>query len=164
MGAGIAGVAAEAGAAVRMKDASLEALGRGLGHVRAVFEERRKRRSLTSSGAGAADGPHLAQPRPAGFRRADLVIEAVFEDLELKRRVLAETEAADARGCVFASNTSSIPIGEIARGCRRPGRVLGMHFFSPVHKMPLLEVIITPETEPGPSRPRWPSGAAWAST
>ena len=82
-----------------------------------------------------------------GFARADLVVEAVFEDLELKRRVLAEVEAVVGEGCVVASNTSSIPIGDIARGCRRPGRVLGMHFFSPVHKMPLLEIVITPETE-----------------
>ena len=74
------------------------------------------------------------------------MIEAVFEDLELKRRVLAETEAATRDECVFASNTSSIPICEIATGCRRPEQVLGMHFFSPVHKMPLLEVVVTPET------------------
>jgi 3-hydroxyacyl-CoA dehydrogenase/enoyl-CoA hydratase/3-hydroxybutyryl-CoA epimerase len=76
------------------------------------------------------------------------VVEAVFEELELKRRVLAESEAATRAECVFASNTSSIPIREIARGCRRPARVLGMHFFSPVHKMPLLEIVVTPETSP----------------
>ena len=82
----------------------------------------------------------------SGFRRADLVIEAVFEDLDLKRRVLAEAEAATRDACVYATNTSSIPIGEIAKGCRRPAQVLGMHFFSPVHKMPLLEIVVTPET------------------
>jgi 3-hydroxyacyl-CoA dehydrogenase/enoyl-CoA hydratase/3-hydroxybutyryl-CoA epimerase len=76
------------------------------------------------------------------------VIEAVFEDLELKRRVLAEVEGVIPETAVFASNTSSIPIGEIAQGSRRPERVLGMHFFSPVHKMPLLEVVVTPETDP----------------
>ncbi|HXY40169.1 MAG TPA: 3-hydroxyacyl-CoA dehydrogenase NAD-binding domain-containing protein, partial [Vicinamibacteria bacterium] len=81
-----------------------------------------------------------------GFRRAELVVEAVFEDLELKRRVLAETEAMTRDDCVVASNTSSIPICEIAAGCRRPQQVLGMHFFSPVHKMPLLEVVVTPDT------------------
>ena len=149
MGAGIACVAAEAGVAVRMKDASLEALGRGLGQVLGVFEERRKRRSLT----GREVGQRMDRISPSldlrGFARAELVVEAVFEDLELKRRVLAEAESVIRESCVFASNTSSIPIGEIARGCRRPGRVLGMHFFSPVHKMPLLEIVITPETEPG---------------
>jgi 3-hydroxyacyl-CoA dehydrogenase/enoyl-CoA hydratase/3-hydroxybutyryl-CoA epimerase len=75
------------------------------------------------------------------------VIEAVFEDIDLKRQVLAEVEAATLEDCVFASNTSSLPIGEIARDARRPARVLGMHFFSPVHKMPLLEVIVTGHTD-----------------
>ncbi len=148
MGAGIACVAAEAGVAVRIKDASLEAVARGLGQVHRVFEERRKRRSLT----GREVGQRMDRISPSldlrGFARAELVVEAVFEDLELKRRVLAEIEAVAGEACVVASNTSSIPIGDIARGCRRPGRVLGMHFFSPVHKMPLLEVVITPETEP----------------
>jgi 3-hydroxyacyl-CoA dehydrogenase/enoyl-CoA hydratase/3-hydroxybutyryl-CoA epimerase len=147
MGAGIACVAAEAGAAVRLKDASLEALSRGLGQVRGVFDERRKRRSLTSRDVGQRMDRISPSLDLSGFARADLVIEAVFEDLGLKRRVLAEVEAAVRDSCVFATNTSSIPIGDIARGCRRPGRVLGMHFFSPVHKMPLLEVVITPETE-----------------
>ena len=148
MGAGIACVAAEAGVAVRMKDASLEALARGLRQIHGVFEERRKRRSLS----GREVGQRMDRVSPSlelkGFARADLVIEAVFEDLELKQRVLAEVESVIGEDCVFASNTSSIPIGEIARGCRRPGRVLGMHFFSPVHKMPLLEIVITPESEP----------------
>ena len=148
MGAGIAGAAAEVGVPVRMKDAThagprprARARPRDLGRAAC------SRRSLTPARAGAAARPALARPLDySGFRRADLVIEAVFEDLELKRRVLAESEAATREDCVFASNTSSIPICEIARGCRRPEQVLGMHFFSPVHKMPLLEVIVTPDT------------------
>jgi 3-hydroxyacyl-CoA dehydrogenase/enoyl-CoA hydratase/3-hydroxybutyryl-CoA epimerase len=83
----------------------------------------------------------------SGFGRADVVIEAVFEDLALKRRVLADVEEAVGEECVVASNTSSIPIGDLARGAKRPSRMLGMHFFSPVEKMPLLEVVITPDTE-----------------
>jgi len=82
-----------------------------------------------------------------GFRRCDLVIEAVFEDLELKRGVLASVEAVTSEDCVLASNTSSIPIREIAKDARRPSRVLGMHFFSPVHRMPLLEVVVSPDTD-----------------
>jgi 3-hydroxyacyl-CoA dehydrogenase/enoyl-CoA hydratase/3-hydroxybutyryl-CoA epimerase len=115
-------------------------------HARGVWDERLKRRSLTRLDVEK----RLDRLSPTldyrGFRRADLVIEAVFEDLDLKRRVLAEAEAATRDECVFATNTSSIPIGEIAKGCRRPEQVLGMHFFSPVHKMPLLEVIVTPQT------------------
>jgi 3-hydroxyacyl-CoA dehydrogenase/enoyl-CoA hydratase/3-hydroxybutyryl-CoA epimerase len=148
MGAGIAAVAADQGVLVRMKDASDEALARGLRAVRDVFEERRKRGSLTR--LELQKRIDLLSPTLdcTGFRRADLVIEAVFEDLELKRKVLDETEAAVRAECVVASNTSSIPIREIARGAKRPERILGMHFFSPVPKMPLLEVVATPETEP----------------
>ena len=148
MGAGIAGAAADAGIAVRMKDATLEALGRGLGHVHGIWDERRQRRRLTPLEVRQRTDRISPTLDYSGFRRADLVIEAVFEDQDLKRRVLAETEAATRDECVFASNTSSIPIGDIARGCRRPSQVLGMHFFSPVHKMPLLEVVATPETAP----------------
>ena len=148
MGAGIAGAASNVGIPVRMKDASNEALGRGLRYVRNTFEERRRRRSLTRLEVARRVDRVSPTLNYTGFGRAELVIEAVFEDLELKRRVLAETEAATSEECVFASNTSSIPIGEIAAGCRRPGQVLGMHFFSPVHKMPLLEVIATSETAP----------------
>jgi len=148
MGSGIACVAAEAGVAVRLKDESLQALGRGLQQVRAVYEERRKRRSLTALEVGQRMDRISPTLDLRGFARADLVIEAVFEDLELKRRVLAEVEAVIPETAVFASNTSSIPIGEIAQGSRRPERVLGMHFFSPVQKMPLLEVVVTPETDP----------------
>jgi 3-hydroxyacyl-CoA dehydrogenase/enoyl-CoA hydratase/3-hydroxybutyryl-CoA epimerase len=148
MGAGIAGAASNVGVPVRMKDASNEALGRGLKYVRDTFEERRKRRSLTRLELAQRVDRVSPTLDYTGFGRADLVIEAVFEDRELKRRVLAETEGVTSEECVFASNTSSIPIGEIAAGCRRPAQVLGMHFFSPVHKMPLLEVIATRETAP----------------
>src|SRR3712207_9414150 len=81
------------------------------------------------------------------FRSADVVIEAVFEDLTLKRRVLKEVEPLIPEHAVYASNTSTIPISRIAEAAERPERVLGMHFFSPVHKMPLLEVVVTPKTE-----------------
>jgi 3-hydroxyacyl-CoA dehydrogenase/enoyl-CoA hydratase/3-hydroxybutyryl-CoA epimerase len=147
MGAGIAGAAAEVGVPVRLKDASHEALGRGLRHVRDLLEERQRRRRLTRLEMGHRLDRISTSLDYTGFRRADLVIEAVFEDLELKRRVLAEVEAATGEECVFASNTSALPIGDIAASARRPGRVLGMHFFSPVHKMLLLEVVVTPRTE-----------------
>lgn len=147
MGAGIAGAAAEQGVAVRMRDTGGEALARGLRTVRDVLDERRRR--------GRLDAREVAQRLDrispttdlAGFRQAQLVIEAVFEDLELKRATLGELEAVCRDECVIASNTSSLPIREIARHAKRPAHVLGMHFFSPVHRMPLLEVIVTKETD-----------------
>ncbi|HSB54059.1 MAG TPA: 3-hydroxyacyl-CoA dehydrogenase NAD-binding domain-containing protein, partial [Gemmatimonadales bacterium] len=84
----------------------------------------------------------------AGFQRADLIIEAVFEDLDVKRKVLADTEAVTKADAIFATNTSTIPITDIAAQASRPGQVLGMHFFSPVDRMPLLEVIPTERTSP----------------
>jgi 3-hydroxyacyl-CoA dehydrogenase/enoyl-CoA hydratase/3-hydroxybutyryl-CoA epimerase len=81
-----------------------------------------------------------------GFAHADLVIEAVFEDLELKRSILREVEDVVADDVVFASNTSTIPITRIAEASRHPETVLGMHYFSPVEKMPLLEIIVTDHT------------------
>ena len=147
MGAGIAGVSAEIGVPVRLKDATDEALGKGLRYVRDLLEERRKRGSLTRLELQKRLDCLSPTLDYTGFRRADLVIEAVFEDVDLKRKVLAETEAAVTDECVVASNTSSIPIQEIATGAKRPARVLGMHFFSPVHKMPLLEVVVTPQTQ-----------------
>jgi 3-hydroxyacyl-CoA dehydrogenase / enoyl-CoA hydratase / 3-hydroxybutyryl-CoA epimerase len=147
MGAGIAASAAEAGALVRLKDAAPEALGRALAHAYDGLEERRRRGSLDRRGVTKRLDRLSVTTEPTGFRQADLVIEAVFEDVELKRKVLAETEALTPDECVFASNTSSLPIGEIARDARRPSRVLGMHFFSPVEKMPLLEVVVTSQTD-----------------
>jgi len=147
MGAGIAGAAAEAGISVRLKDTTPAALGKGLAYVREILEERRKRGRLSAREVGQRMDRISATTDLRGFRRAELVIEAVFEDLELKRRVLAECESATGEECVFASNTSSLPIADIARAAKRPARVVGMHFFSPVHRMPLLEVIVTPQTD-----------------
>jgi 3-hydroxyacyl-CoA dehydrogenase/enoyl-CoA hydratase/3-hydroxybutyryl-CoA epimerase len=147
MGAGIAGAAVEAGLPVRVKDTSFKALGHGLGYVRGLLEGRRKRGGLSRLEIQKRMDRLSPTLEYSGFRQADLVIEAVFEDLDLKRRVLGEVELAASDGCVLASNTSSLPIGAIARGSRNPSRVLGMHFFSPVHRMPLLEVIVTPETD-----------------
>jgi 3-hydroxyacyl-CoA dehydrogenase/enoyl-CoA hydratase/3-hydroxybutyryl-CoA epimerase len=84
----------------------------------------------------------------AGFGHADLVIEAVFEDLDVKHQVFRALEERVRDDCVLASNTSTIPIARIATALRAPERLVGMHFFSPVEKMPLLEVIVTGQTAP----------------
>jgi 3-hydroxyacyl-CoA dehydrogenase/enoyl-CoA hydratase/3-hydroxybutyryl-CoA epimerase len=148
MGAGIAASAADAGTPVRVKDTSQEALGRALRYAaKDVYGEKLKRGSLTRLEVEKRMNRLSTSTDYSGFKGADLVIEAVFEDLTLKRKVLAEVEAATSDEAIFASNTSSLPIGDIAKDAQRPSRVLGMHFFSPVHKMPLLEIIVTPQTD-----------------
>ena len=146
MGAGIAGIAADSGMRARMKDRDDASVSRGLGYVRGIWNERRKRGSLTSRDVEQKMDRVSVATDYSGFKQAELVIEAVFEDLNVKRQVLKETEEATSDTCVFASNTSSLPITDIAANARRKDLVLGMHFFSPVHKMPLLEIIETKDT------------------
>ena len=146
MGSGIASVAVQQGTLVRLKDASHDRVGKGLRGVFDVVRERLKKKQITRQ--QFADYMSLVGGTVdySGFRSAELVIEAVFEDLALKHQVLREAEGIISPDAVYASNTSSIPIGRIAEAASRPQQVLGMHFFSPVHKMPLLEVIVTPRT------------------
>jgi 3-hydroxyacyl-CoA dehydrogenase/enoyl-CoA hydratase/3-hydroxybutyryl-CoA epimerase len=147
MGAGIASVAVQQLTPVRLKDTDVARVGKGIAAVSEVLKERLKKKQLTrmqyddllSLAGGTTDY--------SGFGRANLVIEAVFEDLALKHRVLREVEPALHPDAIYASNTSTIPIGRIAEASARPNRVVGMHFFSPVHKMPLLEVITTSATD-----------------
>ncbi|MDB4883397.1 MAG: fadJ [Gemmatimonadetes bacterium] len=148
MGAGIASIAVQQGTPVRLKDTDLARVGRGIAAVSDVLRERLKKKQITR--LQFEDQLLLAggTAEYTGFGRASLVIEAVFEELALKHRVLREVEPLLHEDAVYASNTSTIPIGRIAEAAERPNRVLGMHFFSPVHKMPLLEVIVTPETDP----------------
>ncbi|MBC8089125.1 MAG: fatty acid oxidation complex subunit alpha FadJ [Phycisphaerae bacterium] len=145
MGAGIASVAVQQGTMVRLKDASHDRLAKGFGAVREVVRERLRKRQITRSESDnmlSLVGPTVDY---SGFANADLVIEAVFEDVKVKHEVLGQIETV-APHAIFASNTSTIPIADIASVAKHPDRVIGMHFFSPVHKMPLLEVIITPAT------------------
>ena len=149
MGAGIAGTAVlNVEVDTRLKDADLTRVGKGLGVANSILAGRLERRRITRPQHERLSALLSGGDDYAGFGRADLVIEAVFEDLALKRKVLAEVEAVARPDTIFASNTSTIPIHQIAAEAQRPERVLGMHFFSPVEKMPLLEVIPTGATAP----------------
>jgi 3-hydroxyacyl-CoA dehydrogenase/enoyl-CoA hydratase/3-hydroxybutyryl-CoA epimerase len=149
LGAGIAGTAvANVEVDTRLKDADLARVGKGLGVASAILKARLDRRRITRPEHERLSALLSGSDTYHGFGRADLVIEAVFEELALKRKVLAEVEAATRPDTIFASNTSTIPIHQIAAEARRPEQVLGMHFFSPVEKMPLLEVIPTGVTAP----------------
>jgi 3-hydroxyacyl-CoA dehydrogenase/enoyl-CoA hydratase/3-hydroxybutyryl-CoA epimerase len=141
MGAAIAEVAAAAGLTVRIKDVSPEAVARGLASVRRIVDDGVGRRRLERREGRAIQGRVSGSADYTGFGRAEIVIEAVFEDVDLKRRILHDLEDALTYEAVIASNTSAIPIEEIARQAKHPERVVGMHFFSPAERMPLLEVV-----------------------
>ena len=145
MGAGIACVTAEAGIPVRLKDQDDAALGRGFKQIASILDEKVKRRRLTRREREDKLALVTGTTDYSGMRLADVVVEAVFEDLKVKHAVLRDVER-ESPNAIFASNTSSLPIGKIAEGAQHPERVVGMHFFSPVNKMPLLEVIRAPRT------------------
>jgi 3-hydroxyacyl-CoA dehydrogenase / enoyl-CoA hydratase / 3-hydroxybutyryl-CoA epimerase len=146
MGAGIASIAVQHGTLVRLKDTDAARVGRGLAAVREVLKERLDRKQITRPAFEDMMSLAGGTTQYTGFGNVDLVIEAVFEDLAVKHDVLQVVEQLIPGDAVLASNTSTIPITRIAEGLKHPNRVLGMHFFSPVHKMPLLEVVVTPRT------------------
>lgn len=149
MGAGIAYVSAsQAKLDVRLKDRDEAALGKGLKYAREILDERVKKRRLSRTERDLIMARITAATDYSGLESAEVVIEAVFEDLDVKRQLLADVEQRAGKSAIFASNTSSLPISQIALGARRPEQVIGMHYFSPVHKMPLLEVIVTEQTAP----------------
>ena len=148
MGAGIATVSVQAGVEVRMKDTDDTSLGRGLKYVRDVLDEKVRGGSSTPLERDKIFSRLSGTVDYSGIANADLVVEAVFEDLALKHAVMRDLEKLVKSDCVIATNTSSLPIARISEAASVPERVLGMHYFSPVQKMPLLEVIRTKHTDP----------------
>lgn len=141
MGGGIAALSAENGLDVTLKDISLD---RAASARRITYARQREREAKRAISAFERDAI-TERVRPVdeypALAQVDLVIEAVPEKLELKQQVLAEIESVVRDTCIIASNTSSIPITRIVEGAQRPERVLGMHYFSPVPQVPLLEII-----------------------
>ena len=142
MGAGIAQVAAAAGWTVRVHDVDPTRAEGAVTRARAGFERTVAKGKMTREAAGAASGRlAAAEDLAAAGADADLAIEAVPEDLELKRRIFERLDAALPAGALLATNTSSLPVGRIAEATRRPEAVAGMHFFNPVPLMPLVEIV-----------------------
>jgi 3-hydroxyacyl-CoA dehydrogenase/enoyl-CoA hydratase/3-hydroxybutyryl-CoA epimerase len=149
MGAAIGGVAvSHALVDVRLRDTEDARVAQGLKVARGIVRERLTRHRVTRFEHRRLDALLSGGTAWDGFRRAQLVVEAVFEDVGLKQDVFRQIESEVGNECIVASNTSTIPIARIADAVRHPERVLGMHFFSPVQRMPLLEVIVGSRTAP----------------
>jgi 3-hydroxyacyl-CoA dehydrogenase/enoyl-CoA hydratase/3-hydroxybutyryl-CoA epimerase len=146
MGAGIAYVCAKAGLDVVLKDVSLEAAEKGKAYSQKINEKAISRGKLTQEKSDALLDRILPTDNPADAKGCDLVIEAVFEDPSLKNKVFAEIAEHINADALLCSNTSTLPITELATGVDRPADFIGLHFFSPVDKMPLVEIIRGAET------------------
>lgn len=142
MGGGIAFVtASKARLPVRIKDINAKGINHALKYSWELLDKKVRRRHIRASERDSQLALISGTTDYQGFSHRDVVIEAVFEDLALKQQMVADVEANFAPHTIFASNTSSLPIGDIAATAQRPEQVIGLHFFSPVEKMPLVEII-----------------------
>jgi len=149
MGGGISFVTASKGKLpVRIKDINAKGINHALQYSWQNLDQKVKRRHIKANERDKTLALISGTTDYSGFAHRDLVIEAVFEDLALKQQMVADVEQHCAPHTIFASNTSSLPIGDIAARAQRPEQVIGLHYFSPVEKMPLVEVIPHASTSP----------------
>jgi 3-hydroxyacyl-CoA dehydrogenase/enoyl-CoA hydratase/3-hydroxybutyryl-CoA epimerase len=141
MGGGIGQLAADKGITVRMKDISLEALAIGFKAASSIWSRKVKRRRMDKFEFKQKMDRMSGGLDYAGFGRTDLVVEAIVEDMNIKKKVIAETLKHMKDDAIMATNTSSLSVNEMAEAHPNPKNFVGMHFFNPVHKMPLVEVI-----------------------
>ena len=149
MGGGIAWALSNAELDVRLKDLNWENVGRGLAAAENLYQKGVERKKLSPPEALLKFNHISGTLDYSGFGLADIVIEAIVENMAVKKGTLAELEQVVRPDTIIASNTSSLSITEMAAALNRPERFVGMHFFSPVHRMPLVEVIPGDKTDPG---------------
>ena len=148
MGAGIAQWLSARGLPVLLRDVNAEQVARGMDNIGRIYSDAVKRHIL--SRREARDGLDRVFPAPdeVPLRQIDLVIEAAVENLELKKNIFQRLDALASDETILATNTSALPISELADGARKPERILGLHFFNPVHRMQLVEVVKARQTAP----------------
>ncbi len=146
MGGGIAYVAADKGVFVRMKDISTDAIAKGYEAARKIWDKKIQRKRMSKYDLQEKMSHISGGTDFAGFKQLDVVVEAIVENMDIKKKVIKETCEFLKEDAIFATNTSSLSVTEMAKAHPKPENFLGMHFFSPVHKMPLVEVIRGPET------------------
>ena len=146
MGGGIAQLFSAYGLPVRMKDLNYQALGRGLKQAREVYDYALKKKKIKPSQVSNGMGLISVTTDYSGFANTDLVVEAVVEDMKIKQAVFGQLDSAVSPRAIIASNTSCLSVDRMSEGARNKERVIGMHFFNPVHRMPLVELIRTPYT------------------
>ncbi|WP_170338131.1 3-hydroxyacyl-CoA dehydrogenase NAD-binding domain-containing protein [Ruegeria arenilitoris] len=146
MGAGIALVSAQAGMEVVLIDRDQAAADKGKAYTEAYLDKGMKRGKVTAEKKEAMLARITATPDLEKLAGCDLIIEAVFEDPKVKAEMTQKVEAIIPEDCIFASNTSTLPITELAKASKRPDQFIGIHFFSPVEKMFLVEIIKGKET------------------
>ncbi len=146
MGAGIAYVAANAGIDVVLADQAQEAADKGKAYSEGILDKGISRKKVTPEKKDDVLGRITATTDYEALKGADLIVEAVFEDPGIKAEVTKKTEAIVGEDCIFATNTSTLPISELAKASARPEQFIGIHFFSPVDKMLLVEIIRGKET------------------
>jgi 3-hydroxyacyl-CoA dehydrogenase / enoyl-CoA hydratase / 3-hydroxybutyryl-CoA epimerase len=145
MGGGVAQLLSNRGVWVRLKDINHDAIAKGLKAAYDVYQQSVKRRRLKPSELAVKMAMINGTLDYSGFQDADFVIEAVVENLDIKKKIFAEL-GAQAPKAVLATNTSSLSVTEMAKVAKDPAKVIGFHFFNPVHRMPLLEIITAPQT------------------
>lgn len=141
MGGGVAFIGADKGIHVRMKDLNWEAIGKGLKHARDLWAKLLKKKAINSFEMQHKLDLVSGTTDYSGFGRMDLVVEAIVEDMEIKKKVIRECAGQMREDAIIATNTSSLSVTEMSAGHPRPEYFAGMHFFNPVDKMPLVEVI-----------------------
>ncbi len=143
MGGGIAQLLSFQGMSVRLKDINYEAIGKGLKAARKIFDQAVHKRKTSASFSRI----RMAQISPAldysGFPEADVVIEAVVENMDIKKKVFAELGKVTSPQALLCTNTSALSVTQMAQATQNPSRVIGLHFFNPVHRMPLIEIVKT---------------------